>query len=142
MQGRYLTIESATTKTLKSRMIPMSSRLLETMTKLWRNSVKRADAYVFGNSEFKTAFNKACANAGLPDVHFHDLRHTAITRMLEKGISPPLVMKISGHTQQKTFLRYVNQSEASIYELALRLDAGGFGQGVQNDSPTNQSMSA
>jgi hypothetical protein len=43
--------------------------------------------------------------------------------MLEAGISPPLVMKISGHTQQKTFMRYVNQTESSIYEIALRLDA-------------------
>jgi len=42
--------------------------------------------------------------------------------MLEAGISPPLVMKISGHTQQKTFLRYVNQSEASIFDIAMRLD--------------------
>jgi len=60
-------------------------------------------------------------NAELPAVHFHDLRHTAITRMLGKGIFPPLVMKISEHTQQKTFLRYVNQSESSIYDLAMML---------------------
>ena len=45
------------------------------------------------------------------------------TRLLEAGISPPLVMKISGHTQQKTFLRYVNQSEQSVFEIALKLDA-------------------
>jgi integrase len=50
------------------------------------------------------------------------LRHTAITRMLEKNISPPLVMKISGHTQSKTFLRYVNQSESSIFDIAMKLD--------------------
>jgi hypothetical protein len=57
--------------------------------------------------------------------HFHDLRHTAITRMLEKGISPPLVMKISGHTQHKTFLRYVNQSENSVYEIAPKAGCRG-----------------
>ena len=64
------------------------------------------------------------------EIHFiHDLRHTAITRMLEKGISPPLVMKISGHSQQKTFLRYVNQTESSIYDIAMKLDRAGFDQG-------------
>jgi integrase len=77
---------------------------------------------IFGPVDWKRSFNAACKAAGLDDVHFHDLRHTAITRMLEKGISPPLVMKISGHTQQRTFMRYVNQSESSIYDIAMKLD--------------------
>jgi len=42
--------------------------------------------------------------------------------MLEKGISPPLVMKISGHSQMKTFMRYVNQTESSILNIAMKLD--------------------
>ena len=92
------------------------------LNELWHNSPRRHSAFVFGGSDFKKGFNAAASEAGLDDVHFHDLRHTAITRMLEKGISPPLVMKISGHTQQRTFLRYVNQSESSVYEIALKLD--------------------
>jgi hypothetical protein len=31
-------------------------------------------------------------------------------------------MKISRHTQQKTFMRYVNPTEASIFEIAMKLD--------------------
>ena len=123
LDRRFIQIESHTTKTLKSRFVPISGRLLETLKELWKNSPRRPSAHVFGQSDFKKAFNKACEEAGLMDVHFHDLRHTAITRMLEKGISPPLVMKISGHTQQRTFMRYVNQSESSIYEIAIKLDA-------------------
>ena len=42
--------------------------------------------------------------------------------MLEKNISPPLVMKISCDSQGKTFLRYVNQSESSIFDIAMKLD--------------------
>lgn len=122
LEGRVVRVESHSTKTLKSRLVPISARLRETLAQLWHNSPKRQSAHVFGGSDFKTAFNAACAEAKLSDVHFHDLRHTAITRMLEKGISPPLVMKISGHTQQKTFLRYVNQSESSVYEIAMKLD--------------------
>lgn len=30
--------------------------------------------------------------------------------------------KASGHSQMKTFLRYVNQSSDSVYEFALKLD--------------------
>jgi integrase len=122
LEGRVIKIESRSTKTLRSRLVPISGRLLEVLVNLKLFSTGRPNALVFGASDFKKAFNSACAAAGLSDVHFHDLRHTGITRMLEKGISPPLVMKISGHTQQKTFLRYVNQSESSVYEIAMRLD--------------------
>ena len=120
---RFITIESANTKTLRSRMVPMSARLVETILQLKETALPTGNDFIFGPADFKKGFNAACSAAGLDDLRFHDLRHTAITRMLEKGISPPLVMKISGHTQYKTFLRYVNQSENSLYEIALRLDA-------------------
>ena len=122
LEGRFIKIESRSTKTLRSRLVPISARLATLLNELWQNSPKRSSAFVFGGSDFKKGFNAAASEANLDDVHFHDLRHTAITRMLEKGISPPLVMKISGHTQQRTFLRYVNQSESSVYEIALKLD--------------------
>ena len=122
LTARTIRVEAGSTKTLKSRLVPISARLRETLAQLRQNQL-RPNSPVFGGVDFKRSFNTAIRNAGLLDVHFHDLRHTAITRMLEAGISPPLVMKISGHTQQKTFMRYVNQSESSIYEIALKLDA-------------------
>ena len=39
-----------------------------------------------------------------------------------KGDSPAIAMKASGHSQMKTFLRYVNQSSESVFEFAMRLD--------------------
>lgn len=122
LTGRVISIESSNTKTLKSRLVPISARLRDTLAQLRQNQLKPGSP-VFGGADFKRAFNSAANDAGLADIHFHDLRHTAITRMLEKGISPPLVMKISGHTQQKTFLRYVNQSAQSVYDIAMKLDA-------------------
>jgi integrase len=119
---RHLKIESQNSKTLKSRLVPLSARALDTLAQLGQNSERRRFALVFGGSDFKRSFAKACELAKLGDVHFHDLRHTAITRWLEKGISPAIAMKASGHSQMKTFLRYVNQSADSVYEFALKLD--------------------
>ena len=119
---RMVKVESLNAKTLKSRLVPLSARAADALKQVWQNSTRKQSTRVFGGIDFKRGFNSACNDAGLDDLHFHDLRHTAITRMLEAGISPPLVMKISGHTQQKTFLRYVNQSEASIFDIAMRLD--------------------
>lgn len=123
LAGRRVTVESQNSKTLKSRLVPLSNRAFETLAQLWQNSSRRQDSLVFGESDFKKAFNHAVAAAELNDLHFHDLRHTAITRWLESGISPALAMKASGHSQMKTFLRYVNQSNDSILEFAARLDA-------------------
>ena len=120
LNGRCVKIQSLNSKTLKSRLVPLSARAADVLAQLRQNSGRRQ--LVFGMSAFRKSFRHACDEAGLSDVNFHDLRHTAITRMLEKGISPPLVMKISGHTQQKTFLRYVNQSEGSVLEIAKLLD--------------------
>jgi integrase len=45
--------------------------------------------------EFKEILRKA----GLPDIRFHDLRHTAATLMLQEGIHPKIVQERLGHAQ-------------------------------------------
>jgi integrase len=34
-----------------------------------------------------------------PDIHFHDIRHTAATLMLQQGIHPKVVQEQLGHSQ-------------------------------------------
>jgi len=36
--------------------------------------------------------------AGLPDIRFHDLRHTCATLLLTKGIHPKIVSELLGHS--------------------------------------------
>ncbi len=36
--------------------------------------------------------------AGLPDIRFHDLRHTCATLLLTKGVHPKIVQKMLGHS--------------------------------------------
>jgi integrase len=44
-------------------------------------------------------FKKHAKNAGLPEIRFHDLRHTAATLMLSAGIHPKVVQEMLGHSQ-------------------------------------------
>jgi integrase len=43
-------------------------------------------------------FKDKLAKAGLPEIRFHDLRHTAASLLLEKNIHPKLVSELLGHS--------------------------------------------
>jgi integrase len=43
-------------------------------------------------------FKSIIKNAGLPDIRFHDLRHTAATMMLQCGVHPKIVQERLGHS--------------------------------------------
>jgi integrase len=51
---------------------------------------------------------KLCKKAGVEDLHFHDLRHEAITRMFERGMTVTQVRVVSGHSSLDQLSRYVN----------------------------------
>ncbi|MFG1331234.1 tyrosine-type recombinase/integrase [Xanthobacter autotrophicus] len=49
---------------------------------------------------FRTSWGKAAAKAGLGDLHFHDLRGTAVTRLALAGCTVPQIAAITGHSQK------------------------------------------
>jgi integrase len=79
---------------------------------------------VFGlSSHFKRSFATACKAAGITNLVPHDLRHTAITRMIQAGLAPAEVMKLAGHTQIATFARYLNTDEETAQRAARALES-------------------
>lgn len=44
------------------------------------------------------SFHRVLDRAGLPRIRFHDLRHTAATLMLERGVNPKVVSEMLGHS--------------------------------------------
>jgi integrase len=42
---------------------------------------------------------KLLKKAGLPDIRFHDLRHSTATLLLSKGVHPKVVQEILGHSE-------------------------------------------
>jgi integrase len=43
------------------------------------------------------SFKPLLGRAGLPEIRFHDLRHTAATLLLTRGVHPKLVQELLGH---------------------------------------------
>ncbi len=116
-------IPQTNTKTDTERSVGITSRLHEELEKLWEDSPKDKNGLVFGvTSDIKRAWKTACAKAELKDFRLHDCRHTATTRMIASGSEHTEVMKITGHTQLKTFLRYLSITSETAKRCAARLD--------------------
>ena len=56
----------------------------------------------------KKAFSRATRRAGIEDLHFHDLRHEATTRLFERGLNIMEVSSITGHTDFRMLRRYTH----------------------------------
>lgn len=68
----------------------------------------------FRPDSISQAFKRAAVKIGLPDMRLHDLRHTAITYMLEAGENPKTVSEFAGHaTAQFTMNQYAHVLEQS-----------------------------
>ena len=60
------------------------------------------------SNAFRLAWDRLRSRAGLNDLRFHDLRHEAISRFFEMGLSIPEVALISGHKDVKMLFRYTH----------------------------------
>ena len=56
----------------------------------------------------RQAWDRLCKRAAIDDLHFHDLRHEAISRFFEMGLSVPEVALISGHRDYRMLFRYTH----------------------------------
>lgn len=120
---REIYIPQTNTKTEVARAVGITARLRDELKKLWEDSSKDVAEPVFGIiSTVKNSFKSACKEASIEGFRFHDCRHTATTRMIASGTPHTEVMKITGHSQLKTFLRYLNITSETTNKVASNLD--------------------
>jgi len=63
-------------------------------------------------------FKRLTREAGLPEIRFHDLRHTHATMLLESGAHPRVVQDRLGHTQVSVVLDTYSHVAPSMQEEA------------------------
>jgi len=100
------------TKSKKERIIPINSTL-KTVLLSHKFQIRSTDinGYVFTNTEgiklngdfVSKKFKKAVRSAGLNDeIHFHTLRHSFASLLVQKGVSLFIVKELLGHEDLKT----------------------------------------
>ena len=70
--------------------------------------------FPYTSNALKLAWNRLKKKADIKDLHFHDLRHEAISRLFEKGLSIPEVSLISGHKDVRMLFRYTHLKAEDI----------------------------
>src|SRR5262249_35051665 len=59
-------------------------------------------------NHLRRAFRAATTRAGLQDFHFHDLRHTFATRLVQSGVDLYKVQRLLGHKSPMMTQRYAH----------------------------------
>lgn len=113
--GKVLTVGESKTEAGEGRAVPLNPRAwaaLEMWTAKFPN--RKPDDYIFPACEnghidpskpvtnWRTAWHNACEEAKLPGLRFHDLRHTAVTKLLENGQPLAVVADLLGWSPATT----------------------------------------
>tara|TARA_Y100001958_G_C21236011_1_gene562442 strand:+ start:108 stop:1052 length:945 start_codon:yes stop_codon:yes gene_type:complete len=89
------------TKNNSPRKIPLTKKVKEIIN-------KSILPYSISSNAVRLNWYRMTKRAGIVDLHFHDLRHEAISRFFEKGLSIPEVSLISGHKDVRQLMRYTH----------------------------------
>jgi integrase len=117
IKGKHLDLAKRTllipiTKNGESRVIPLSLKVVELFKSL--SYLPNDTLFDVTPHAVTIAFGRACKRSGLEDLHFHDLRHEAISRFFEQNLSLPEVATISGHKTWTMLRRYTHLSAEKI----------------------------
>jgi integrase len=108
-QGRSLLIPQ--TKNGHSRIIPLSGKAVALLDTLPRTAER---AFRITANAFRLAWERVKGAAGIDDLHFHDLRHEAVSRFFELGLTMPEVALVSGHRDMRMLFRYTHPMREAI----------------------------
>lgn len=81
--------------------------------------VCRVDGSVMTSTVLNYKYKKALKKAGLPDVRFHDLRHSNATLMLRNNVPAKIVQSIFGHSKVSTTLDLYSHVITDMQEPAV-----------------------
>lgn len=106
------------TKNGDVREIPLSRKAYDVLR---HHLTPKATGCVFSytTSGIKSTWKSFIRRLGIEDLHFHDLRHCAISSLVERGLNSIEVAAISGHKSMAMLKRY---SHLHAYKLVEKLD--------------------
>ena len=99
------------TKNGSKRHVPLTTKALEILAKLER---QHESVFPITDYSIRHGWDRLVKRAGIKNLRFHDLRHEAVSRFFEMGLSVPEVAAISGHKDFRMLSSYTHISAESI----------------------------
>jgi integrase len=125
----FIRLKDIDTKTGEARSIPIGRELTEVFQTLPVGLAGQGHQvmYVFTRhgqriKSVREVFARVCADIGIADFVFHDLRHTAVTNLRRAGVDALTAMKITGHKTMAVFKRYNTIDEDDLLAARRRMD--------------------
>ena len=106
------------TKNVHARTVPLTREAVRVL-----KSLPRSDERILPISAnpVRLAWDRLRRRAGVPDLRLHDLRHEAISRLVERGFSLAQVQQVSGHRSLQMLMRYTH---LAVDDIVRALHAG------------------
>lgn len=121
LDGRHALLRE--TKNGRSRKVPLTARAMQVLQALMADCADDSEPLLkLSANALKIAFFRRVVPASkVADIHFHDLRHEAISRLAESGQFQLIELQaISGHRDTRMLLRYAHLGSGN---LAKKMDA-------------------
>jgi integrase len=101
------------TKTDTPRTIPLSSMAVVSLKEQISISgnitpIRETPLFSLLPDSLSQAFRRLCRRLEIQNLHFHDLRHEATSRLFEKGLNPVEVTTITDHKDTRMLMRYTH----------------------------------
>lgn len=119
------------TKNGTARTVPLTRRAALALREALESPVPRpsgCELVFFGEKggayNFEEAWERARENARIVGLRFHDLRHEAVSRLVEAGLGDQEVAAISGHKSMQMLRRYTHLRAEDLVEKLDRLLPG------------------
>ncbi|MBL0392756.1 site-specific integrase [Ramlibacter monticola] len=121
MQNCIITLR--TDKGGKGRKVPLSPEALDALRELGPSEDPKEPIFRMTYESLKAAWRRVCERAGIVDLHIHDLRHTAATRMVLKTGNAVFARILTGHKNWEMVDRYINVTAHDVVKVMHAVDA-------------------
>jgi len=116
------TVTIVKSKNNEKRAIPMSQTLYDTLKNIEKVVDISGRVFPISGSSLRHAFDDTVIKAGIEDFHFHDLRHTFATRLVQNGVDLYKVKELLGHKTINMTMRYAHHYPESLRSSVEVLD--------------------
>jgi integrase/recombinase XerD len=122
--------ENFTTKSKKQRYVPVCEELVKLLKVKSETQVVnegfvfcKPDGCAYTGDYASKCFKDACRSLGIDKaIHFHSLRHSFASNLVQKGVSLYVVKELLGHSSISTTEVYSHLNVESLREAVKKLD--------------------